>query len=172
MAIRLCDSVGRGPDSCRIFRPFTRRTRKKIRVQMPQTDNQRRRPRMARQRARLPPNVRSTAFFNFSLISLNGPHRYNTFASAGSDGTVSIWDHKVKKRLRQYPKFPNPVSAIAFNCDGTKIAVGASYTWDEGEEGLKHVKTPWLGVRRLGDEVKVGVGRLLCSNCGADVFHQ
>lgn len=27
---------------------------------------------------------------------------YNTFASAGSDGTVSIWDHKVKKRLRQY----------------------------------------------------------------------
>ncbi|KIK03821.1 hypothetical protein K443DRAFT_461558 [Laccaria amethystina LaAM-08-1] len=79
---------------------------------------------------------------------------YNTFASAGSDGTVSIWDHKVKKRLRQYPKFPNPVSAIAFNCDGTKIAVGASYTWDEGEEGLKHVKTPWVGVRRLGDEVK------------------
>jgi len=25
------------------------------------------------------------------------PARYNTFASAGSDGTVSIWDHKVKK---------------------------------------------------------------------------
>lgn len=126
---------------------------------------------MARQRARFPPNVRSTAFFfNFSLILPNGPHRYNTFASAGSDGTVSIWDHKVKKRLRQYPKFPNPVSAIAFNCDGTKIAVGASYTWDEGEEGLKHVKTPWLGVRRLGDEVKVGVGRLLSSNCGTDVF--
>ncbi|KAG2008939.1 spindle assembly checkpoint protein SLDB [Coprinopsis cinerea AmutBmut pab1-1] len=49
--------------------------------------------------------------------------RYNTFASAGSDGTVSIWDFKVKKRLRQYPKFPNPVSAIGFSCDGGKLAI-------------------------------------------------
>ncbi|KAF8963712.1 WD40-repeat-containing domain protein [Flammula alnicola] len=81
---------------------------------------------------------------------------YNTFASAGSDGTVSIWDHKVKKRLRQYPKYPGPVAAVAFNCDGTKIAVGVSYTWDEGEAGLKTSGvTPWLGVRKVGDEVKV-----------------
>ncbi|KAJ2922987.1 hypothetical protein H1R20_g14117, partial [Candolleomyces eurysporus] len=80
---------------------------------------------------------------------------YNTFASAGSDGTVSIWDHKVKKRLRQFPKYPNPVSAIAFNCDGTKLAVAASYTWDEGEEGMKRGGLlPWLGVRKLGEEVK------------------
>ncbi|KAJ2912363.1 hypothetical protein MD484_g8053, partial [Candolleomyces efflorescens] len=90
---------------------------------------------------------------------------YNTFASSGSDGTLSIWDHKVKKRLRQYPKYPNAVSAIAFNCDGTKIAVGASYTWDEGEEGLKSRSgtgvggngagvLPWLGVRKLGEEVR------------------
>ncbi|KAG2008949.1 other/FunK1 protein kinase [Coprinopsis cinerea AmutBmut pab1-1] len=80
--------------------------------------------------------------------------RYNTFASAGSDGTVSIWDFKVKKRLRQYPKFPNPVSAIGFSCDGGKLAIAASYTWDEGEHGLKSAKAPWLGVRRLGDEVR------------------
>ena len=45
---------------------------------------------------------------------------HNTFASAGSDGTISIWDHKVKKRLRQYPKFDAPVASIAFNCDGTR----------------------------------------------------
>ncbi|KAG2008923.1 WD40 repeat-containing protein [Coprinopsis cinerea AmutBmut pab1-1] len=80
--------------------------------------------------------------------------RYNTFASAGSDGTVSIWDFKVKKRLRQYPKFPNPVSAIGFSCDGGKLAIAASYTWDEGDHGLKSAKAPWLGVRRLGDEVR------------------
>ena len=81
---------------------------------------------------------------------------FNTFASAGSDGTVSIWDHKVKKRLRQYPKLPGPVAAVAFNCDGTKIAVGVSYTWDEGEKGLKtNAVAPWLGVRIVGEEVKV-----------------
>lgn len=80
---------------------------------------------------------------------------YNTFASAGSDGTVSIWDHKVKKRLRQYPKFNNPVSSIAFNSDGTKLAMGVCYTWDEGEAGLKTANQPMIVVRKLGEEVKV-----------------
>jgi cell cycle arrest protein BUB3 len=81
---------------------------------------------------------------------------YNTFASAGSDGTVSIWDHKVKKRLKQYPKYPGPVASVAFNCDGTKLAVGISYTWDEGEQGMKtHNVTPWIGVKKVGDEIKV-----------------
>jgi WD40 repeat protein len=83
--------------------------------------------------------------------------RHNTFASAGSDGTVSIWDHKVKKRLRQYPKYASSIPSIAFNCDGTRLAVGVSYTWDEGDEGLKKeggtVRAVW--VRKVGDEVKV-----------------
>ena len=60
----------------------------------------------------------------------------NIFASAGSDATVSIWDHTDKKRLRQYPKFPG-VAAVGFNCDGSRIAVGVSSTWDEGEGGFK-----------------------------------
>ncbi|KAG5637735.1 hypothetical protein H0H81_003373 [Sphagnurus paluster] len=79
---------------------------------------------------------------------------YNTFASAGSDATVSIWDHKVKKRLRQYPKFPNPISSLAFNCGGTKLAVAVSYTWDEGEAGLKTAERPMVLVKKLGDEIK------------------
>lgn len=69
---------------------------------------------------------------------------------------MSIWDHKVKKRLRQYPKFRGGVSAVAFNCDGSRIAVGVSSTWDEGETGYKADPViPWLGVRKVGDEVKV-----------------
>jgi len=79
---------------------------------------------------------------------------YNTFASGGSDGSVSIWDHKVKKRLKQYVKYPAPVPAIAFNCDGTKLAVGSSYTWDEGDEGAKTADRPKVFVRVCGDEVK------------------
>lgn len=84
--------------------------------------------------------------------------RYNTFASGGSDCSVSIWDHKVKKRLRQYGKLQNPISALAFNCDGTRLAVAASYTWDDGEEGMKRpgMERPWLGVKKIGDEIKVG----------------
>ncbi|KAH7908032.1 WD40-repeat-containing domain protein [Hygrophoropsis aurantiaca] len=79
---------------------------------------------------------------------------HNTFASAGSDGTVSIWDHKVKKRLRQYPKYTAPIPSIAFNCDGTRLAVGVSYTWDDGEEGAKSAERPAVFVRKTGDEVK------------------
>jgi len=80
---------------------------------------------------------------------------YNTFASGGSDATVSIWDHKVKKRLRQYTRYNAPVAALAFSADGARLAVGASYTWDAGEEGARTAERPSLFVRELGEEVKV-----------------
>lgn len=79
---------------------------------------------------------------------------YNTFASAGSDGTVSIWDHKVKKRLRQYQKYKTAIPSIGFNCDGTRLAVGVSYTWDDGAEGMVSAEKPAVFVRNVGDEVK------------------
>ncbi|KIM56148.1 hypothetical protein SCLCIDRAFT_1147400 [Scleroderma citrinum Foug A] len=72
---------------------------------------------------------------------------YDTFASVGSDGTVSIWDYKVKKQLRQHPKYSGPIPSVTFNCDGTRLAVGVSYTWDDGER-------PAVWVCRMGDEVK------------------
>ncbi|EIM89377.1 WD40 repeat-like protein [Stereum hirsutum FP-91666 SS1] len=82
---------------------------------------------------------------------------YNTFASSGSDGTVSIWDHKVKKRLRQYPRYNTAIPAIDFNCDGTKLAIGVSYNWDNGDEEAKklsNTERPAVFVRTVGDEVK------------------
>ncbi|KAH9957637.1 WD40 repeat-like protein [Lactifluus volemus] len=79
---------------------------------------------------------------------------YNTFASGGSDATVSIWDHKVKKRLRQYPRYNAPIAAMAFSADDARLAVGASYTWDAGEEGARTAERPALFVRELGEEVK------------------
>ncbi|KAJ8503101.1 hypothetical protein ONZ45_g11153 [Pleurotus djamor] len=79
---------------------------------------------------------------------------YNTFASAGSDGTVSVWDHKVKKRLRQYPKYNSAIPSVHFNSDGTRLAVGVSYTWDEGEDGAKTAERPAVWIRKVGDEVK------------------
>ncbi|KAK0193158.1 WD40-repeat-containing domain protein [Armillaria mellea] len=79
---------------------------------------------------------------------------YNMFASAGSDGIVSIWDPKAKKRLRQLNKFNNPVSSVAFSCDGSRLAIASSYTWDEGEAGAKTAERPALTVKRLGDDIK------------------
>ncbi|KAH8994267.1 hypothetical protein EDB92DRAFT_2113476 [Lactarius akahatsu] len=70
--------------------------------------------------------------------------------------TIDDVDHvwPVKKRLRQYPRYTSPVAALAFSADGTRLAVGASYTWDEGEEGARSAERPALFVREPGEEVK------------------
>lgn len=83
--------------------------------------------------------------------------RHNTFASAGGDGIVSIWDHNAKKRLRQYPKYHNSVNDVAFNSTGTKLAIGVSYGWDKAAVGsaLPENARVSVFVREIGDEVKV-----------------
>lgn len=83
--------------------------------------------------------------------------RHHTFASAGSDGLVSVWDHTAKKRLRQYPKYHNAVNDISFNKTGTKLAIGVSYGWDKGEPASKLAENARVSVfiREVGDEVKV-----------------
>ncbi|WOO86141.1 Mitotic checkpoint protein BUB3 [Vanrija pseudolonga] len=55
---------------------------------------------------------------------------HNTFASGGSDGVLSIWDHNAKKRMRLYPKYPTAISALAFSPDGSTLAIGVSYEHD------------------------------------------
>ncbi|ORY34717.1 WD40-repeat-containing domain protein [Naematelia encephala] len=55
---------------------------------------------------------------------------HNTFASGGSDGFISIWDHSAKKRMKLYPKYPTSISSLAFSPDGSKLAIGASYEHD------------------------------------------
>ena len=51
----------------------------------------------------------------------------------GCDGVVNIWDGEHKKRLYQISKYPTSVAAMAFNADGSMLAVAASYTHENGE---------------------------------------
>ncbi|KAK1216653.1 mitotic spindle checkpoint protein Bub3 [Marasmius sp. AFHP31] len=50
---------------------------------------------------------------------------------------LSVWDFKIKKQLRQYPKYTNPILSVVFNRDGGKMAVAMCFTWDEGEQEAK-----------------------------------
>ena len=61
-------------------------------------------------------------------------HPWGTFATGGGDGLVNVWDGAHKKRLYQYPKYPTSVAALAFNAEGDKLAVAASYVGEEGEK--------------------------------------
>lgn len=100
-------------------------------------------------------------FFNVGLFLDSSS--YGTFASGGSDGMVSVWDHFSKKRLRQYARFPTGVSALAFSADGKRMAVGISYSWDvpdqQRREELKkkgdEMETIAIVVKEVGEELKV-----------------
>lgn len=54
--------------------------------------------------------------------------------TAGCDGVVNMWDPENKKRLFQITGYPTSIAALAFNHDGTQLAVAASYTFEKGEK--------------------------------------
>ncbi|KAF9033802.1 hypothetical protein BJ165DRAFT_1534358 [Panaeolus papilionaceus] len=93
-------------------------------------------------------------------ISPNSPKKldlrakFNHRAAVDQMESSLSGDHKIKIRLRQYPKLSGLKAALAFKNNGTKLAVGVSYLWDEGDEGMAAGVTPWVGVRTVGDEVK------------------
>jgi len=58
---------------------------------------------------------------------------YGTFATGGADGTVVTWDGNSKKKLSSLAKLPTSIACLAFNNDGTELAMASSYTFEEGE---------------------------------------
>lgn len=90
-------------------------------------------------------------------------YRYGTLATGGSDGTVAVWDHRAKKRVKLYNRMPTAISALAFSADGSRLAVAASNAQDSSS-GDSRSKLAAQGddpnhisivVRPVGDEFKV-----------------
>lgn len=88
----------------------------------------------------------------FPVLGLAFHPLHGTFATGGGDGTVSLWDPFAKKRLRQFPKYPAPVSSLEFSKDtGRWFAVAFSEDESLGRDrGGGH--GIWL--RECGDECK------------------
>jgi len=59
---------------------------------------------------------------------------HGTFVTGGCDGVVNAWDGLRKKRISQLPSYPTSIASLAFNKDGSLLAVAASYTFEEGQQ--------------------------------------
>lgn len=75
-----------------------------------------------------------------------------TFATGGCDGTVVTWDGGNKKKLVTLASCATSVAALAFNGDGTEIAIASSYTYEDGERD--HPRDEILVRKVLESEVR------------------
>eukprot|EP01114_Cavostelium_apophysatum_P017838 TRINITY_DN5388_c0_g1_i1.p1 TRINITY_DN5388_c0_g1~~TRINITY_DN5388_c0_g1_i1.p1 ORF type:complete len:337 (+),score=51.44 TRINITY_DN5388_c0_g1_i1:271-1281(+) len=69
--------------------------------------------------------------FSVNVIAF---HPGGTFATAGSDGAYNFWDKDSKQRLKPFTRSNMPISAGAFNFDGTLFAYSICYDWSKGVE--------------------------------------
>uniref|UniRef100_U5EUS7 Mitotic checkpoint protein BUB3 n=1 Tax=Corethrella appendiculata TaxID=1370023 RepID=U5EUS7_9DIPT len=76
---------------------------------------------------------------------------YNTFATGGSDGFVNIWDGFNKKRLCQFHLYDSSIASLAFNHDGSTLAIACSYL-DEQEKPPEPLPEPTLYVRYVSEQ--------------------
>mmetsp|Transcript_19684 Transcript_19684/g.75515 ORF Transcript_19684/g.75515 Transcript_19684/m.75515 type:complete len:347 (+) Transcript_19684:119-1159(+) len=63
---------------------------------------------------------------------------FGTFSTAGSDGSYHFWDKDSKQRLKQFQRSCAPISATAFNANGTIFAYAVSYDWSKGFQYAEH----------------------------------
>lgn len=78
--------------------------------------------------------------------------KYNTFATGGSDGFVSIWDGGNKKRLVQFHRYPTSISSLSFSPDGSKLAIACSYLHaSEETDSLRDIPPDSIFIRQVSD---------------------
>eukprot|EP01054_Gregarina_sp_Poly1_P001380 Gregarina_sp_Poly_1__1379@NODE_1341_length_4343_cov_180_690131_g429_i1_p2_GENE_NODE_1341_length_4343_cov_180_690131_g429_i1NODE_1341_length_4343_cov_180_690131_g429_i1_p2_ORF_typecomplete_len366_score42_36ANAPC4_WD40/PF12894_7/4_6e09ANAPC4_WD40/PF12894_7/1_8ANAPC4_WD40/PF12894_7/0_23ANAPC4_WD40/PF12894_7/0_002ANAPC4_WD40/PF12894_7/1_1e06WD40/PF00400_32/1_2WD40/PF00400_32/2e03WD40/PF00400_32/3_2e05WD40/PF00400_32/60WD40/PF00400_32/7_4e02WD40/PF00400_32/0_00011WD40/PF00400_32/0_31WD40_like/PF17005 len=72
----------------------------------------------------------------YPVNSIAFHNRYNTFATGGGDGLVSVWDGLSKKRLWKLSKaFPTAITSLAFSNDGSRLALAVSSDFSQGTHG-------------------------------------
>lgn len=77
--------------------------------------------------------------------------RYNTFATGGSDGFVSIWDGKNKKRLVQFHKYPSSIPSLSFSQDGSILAIASSPMNTKEDIDQNECPPNTIYIRRIND---------------------
>ncbi|KAL2270374.1 hypothetical protein VTJ83DRAFT_2558 [Remersonia thermophila] len=79
------------------------------------------------------------------------PAGSNLLATAGSDGTYSLWNVSARCRVRAYPKAEGPITAASFRSDGKAIACAVGYDWAQGYLGNRPGAVCKVMLRMLED---------------------
>ena len=67
----------------------------------------------------------------YSVNSISFHPLYGTFATAGADGSFSFWDKDSKQRLKANSTNKTPITATAFNRNGSIFAYAVGYDWSQ-----------------------------------------
>lgn len=85
----------------------------------------------------------------FPINALAFHPQQGTFATGGGDGTVCVWDYAQKKRVATLAHpgsgsgaFPNSIASLAFSPSGSRLAIAASYGWEQGDPSALPAGTP------------------------------
>lgn len=72
------------------------------------------------------------------LVSVNdivfNPLIGGTFVTGDNEGYVTAWDAQSKRKLHEFPRYPNSVASLSYNHVGQLLAVASSYTYQEANE--------------------------------------
>ncbi|KAF2299106.1 hypothetical protein GH714_030646 [Hevea brasiliensis] len=75
------------------------------------------------------------------LVSINdivfNPLVCGTFVSGDNDGYIITWNNESKRRLYEFPRYPNSVASLSFNQGGELLAIASSYTYQEANENAR-----------------------------------
>jgi len=70
----------------------------------------------------------------YSVNAISFHPKFGTFSTAGSDGCIFFWDKDQKKKMKELPRQSDPITASAFNTDGSFFAYSVGYDWSKGHE--------------------------------------
>lgn len=68
----------------------------------------------------------------YAVNALAVTDAHDGFVTAGSDGTVVFWEKEQKQKMNQLERMNMPITAAAYNYNGTILAYAAGYDWSQG----------------------------------------
>uniref|UniRef100_A0A6G1S9I3 Mitotic checkpoint protein BUB3 n=1 Tax=Aceria tosichella TaxID=561515 RepID=A0A6G1S9I3_9ACAR len=88
----------------------------------------------------------------YPVNAISFHRKYNTFATGGSDGYVSVWDGKNKKRVVQFHRYPTSITSLSFSPDGSTLATACSYLHSsEDTQNMREIPQDTIYIRRIHD---------------------